>query len=221
MLLRSTNELERLYRHIRKSPFNLCQLLNFTPTWQQHDVLQSVYEQTFLPPEYRKRRIAVKSGQGPGKTTVSVIAGVWRAFLGPKALTVVSAPTMRQCKDVWLTEARRLFENAHPGLRRHVEITRSKVVIAGDPDWGVWTVTATKPENAQGYHQKYLTFIFDEASGVDDEIIQQAKGTLTNKNSLLLMIGNPNQRNCAFISVFLLTEVCGNVLRLMLKRVLL
>lgn len=202
MLLRSTSELERLYRHVRKSPFNLCSLLNFEPTWQQAEVLTAVHQQTFWPPEYRKKRIAVKSGQGPGKTTVSVIAGVWRALLGPKALTVVSAPTMRQCKDVWLTEARRLFEKAHPALRRHVEITRSKVVIAGDPDWGVWTVTATRAENAQGYHQKYLTFIFDEASGVEDEIIQQAKGTLTNKDSLLLMIGNPNQRNCTFYKCF-------------------
>lgn len=202
MLSRSSSELERLYRYVRKSPFNLCSLLNFEPTWQQREVLESVHQQTFYPPEYRKRRISVKSGQGPGKTTVSVIAGVWRALLGPKALTVVSAPTMRQCKDVWLTEARRLFEKAHPVLKRHIDITRSKVVVAGDPDWGVWTVTATKPENAQGYHQKYLTFIFDEASGVEEEIIQQAKGTLTNKNSLLLMIGNPNKRNCSFYKCF-------------------
>lgn len=149
-----------------------------------------------------RQRIAVKSGKGPGKTTISGVLAVWWALghFGTKVL--VTAPTMRQCKDVWLAELRRTMANADPWLQQIVKVTSTKVVIAGHPDWGVQTMTATSPEAAQGFHEKNLKVIVEEASGVPRALVQALKDTLTNPNSAMLQIGNPNTRDCAFFDCF-------------------
>lgn len=199
---RLARQLEDLYTAIRSDIFEFCRWMNFAPTWQQAQLLRIVQREKHGPPEGRKKRVAVKSGQGPGKTTVSVIIGIWCALQVRDGLTVVTAPSMRQCKDVWLAEARRLMAEADPILQRLIVVTKSRVIIGGRRDWGCWTVTASKEVNAQGYHHPNLTFIVEEASGVDRPFIEQIKGTLSNPNALHLMIGNPNTRDCAFFDCF-------------------
>lgn len=175
------------------------------PTWQQKQLLELVQWETRGggPPGFvRKGRIACASGQGVGKSLAVVIAGLWRTLQAPRARTIVTAPSMRQCRDIHLTEASQTVEHANPLLRRMIEVTRSRIIIAGDYRWGVWPVTATDPVNFQGYHEPNLTFLVEEASGVDRAIIEQIKGTLTNANALLLLIGNPNTLDCAFYDCF-------------------
>lgn len=191
---RGLREWESLYKRLSEDIFFFADLMGFNPTWQQRQILQAV--QDGYP------RIAVKSGQGPGKTACSVCIGLWRSLRAFRGQTIITAPTMRQCRDVWLKEARVWLAKANPMLQHFIEITKSKVEIGKDTDWGVVTVTATKEENAQGYHQDNLTVIAEEASGVPREIITQFKGTLSNPDSLFLMIGNPNTRDCSFFDCF-------------------
>ena len=201
------SRLERLfepfYREIRSDIFKFAgRGLNFEPTWQQADAMRIVQNETHLPIEKRKKRLAIKSGQGPGKTTVANILAWWRAFQDVDALTVVTAPSMRQCTDVFMAEGRRLLERADPMLKHLIEIMNTRVEIAGRRTWGVWSATASRPENLQGYHQENLTFIEDESSGVPRPISEQIKGTLSNPNSLYIRIGNPNTTDCDFHSCF-------------------
>lgn len=189
-------EFKKFYSRISSDIFEFCKVFNFVPSWQQAKLFEAIQ------PRAGNRRVACKSGQGPGKTTASVMIGLWRAIRHKNALVIVTAPTMRQCKDVWLVEARRRLENAHPWLKKFIKITKTKVEIGNKPDWGVKLVTATREENAQGYHEENMTVIAEEASGVPREIVTQFKGTLSNKNSLFLMIGNPNTRDCAFFDCF-------------------
>lgn len=191
---RAVREWAALYERLSNDIFYFADLMGFVPTWQQREILAAVQE--------GYPRIAVKSGQGPGKTACSVTIGLWRSLRAFRGQTIITAPTMRQCRDVWLKEARVWLAKANPLIQNFVEITKSKVEIGKDPDWGVVTVTATKEENAQGYHQDNLTVIAEEASGVPREIITQFKGTLSNPDSLFLMIGNPNTRDCAFFDCF-------------------
>lgn len=185
---------ETMYRAVRNDIHAFCRYMRFEPTWQQKLVLDAV--------QAGYRRIAVKSGKGPGKTTCSTIIALWRAFRNLDALTVVTAPTMRQCRDVFLVELRRRLDHAHPILRDMIRPTLSRVVIAGRRDWGIKLVTANKPENAQGYHQPNMSWIAEEASGVPRPIIDQIIDTLTNIDSFFLQIGNPNTRDCAFFDCF-------------------
>jgi phage terminase large subunit len=196
---RQSRAMMEMYRAIREDIFSFCAAMNFSPTNQQAQLLQAV-----MDAEHGKGSnwIACKSGQGPGKTTVSTLIGLWRCLQDVDALTIVTAPTMRQCREVWLTECRRRLEGADPLLQRFIKVTKTKVEIGGRADWGVKTVTATKEENAQGFHEERMTVIVEEASGVPRPIITQFKGTLSNPNALLLQIGNPNSRDCDFYDCF-------------------
>lgn len=192
-----------LYSDIRRDIYALTKACDFEPTWQQGEVLDIVQWESTQPVWKRKKRVTVKSGQGPGKSTVSVYVAGWRSLMGGVGtLTVVTAPTMTQLKDVFLGEARRQFQHAEPCLKKLIDIKSDRIVFAGKPNWAIRCRTATRPENFQGYHQKRMTFIVDEASGVDAGIIQQIQGTLTNDDSLLMLIGNPNTRSCKFYDTF-------------------
>lgn len=183
-----------VYRDTSADIFKFCNALNFTYTFQQKELLEAV--------QRGDPRIACKSGQGPGKTTIAAVIGLWRTWRRYNAMTVVTAPTYRQCHEVWLAECRRVMAKADPMIQKFFKITKTKVTLGDEPDWGIKLVTATKEENAQGYHDPNMTVIVEEASGVKRDIITQFKGTLSNPNSLLLMIGNPNTRDCSFFDCF-------------------
>jgi hypothetical protein len=199
---RNSNRYEEFFRRIRENVFEFCKAFGWEPTWQQEEVLKIAQLERDLSPTKRKKRIAVKSGQGPGKTEGSVILAKWRTIQYVNALTIVTAPTMRQGKEVWLSTARRLMEKAHPILKKLIRVTKSKIEFGGLHDWAIKLATATKAEALQGFHQEHLTFIADEASGVERDIIEQILGTLTNEDSLFLAIGNPNTQDCAFYDMF-------------------
>lgn len=182
------------FRDISGDIFKFADALNFRPTFQQAGLMDAIQRGDL--------RVAVKSGQGPGKSAASALVGLWRCLRNAGALTVVTAPTMRQCTDVWMGEVRRHLKRADPMVARLFDVSNTRVTIAGDKDWGVKLVTATKEENAQGYHEPNMTIIFEEASGIPREIVTQFKGTSSNPNCLHLMIGNPNTRDCAFFDCF-------------------
>ena len=182
------------YAAARHDIYAFCELMRFQPTWQQRQLLDLVQEGHL--------RIAVKSGQGPGKTTCSGVIALWNGLRYKGTKGIVTAPTMRQCREVWMAEVRRLLTRAHPRLRRIISTSSTKVTFHGQKDWNIEVVTATNPESAQGYHQERLFVICEEASGIPAELITQYKGTLSNHNGLLLQIGNPNTRDCDFFKCF-------------------
>jgi hypothetical protein len=109
---------------------------------------------------------------------------------------------MRQNRDIWLAEFKRQLKHADPLLAAIVQPTNTRVDIAGSEVWGIRLVTASREENAAGFHQENLTVVAEESSGIPRGIITTFKGTLTNRNALFLMIGNPNTRDCAFFDCF-------------------
>lgn len=175
--------------------------MNFEATWQQEELFDLVQMETLLPESKRLKRIAVRSGQGPGKTAASCIVALWRCLRYEDALCIVTSPSMRQCKQ-WIDECRRLLKNSHPFLQRFIETFDTKVQINGSKMWEIRTATATRPENLQGIHEKRLTFIADEGSGVSRAIFETIKGTLSNPDALFLTIGNPNTTDCTFYDCF-------------------
>jgi len=152
------------------------------------------------------KRIAVRSGQGPGKSMVSAIIGLWRLLNEDHKLLVV-APTMAQTKTVWLAQARKLImsPDCHPAFKRFYQFAAESIACFGKDkaDWGAMLYTAsTSAEKSQGQHAKSMDVIFEEASGISAEIEEQYEGTMKNPNALWLKIGNPNSRACKFFDCF-------------------
>lgn len=204
-----TEEFAEWYRRIRKDPLVFAREAlrcdgehNPRLTPQQVALLTIAQKETQIPMEERLKRIAVKSGQGTGKTTCEVLLALWRAFQLVDNQVIVTAPTQHQIKDVWFSELRTVVMKAHPLIQKACNITSMKCVLFNRPRWRILGKAASKPENFQGFHAPQLTIIVDEASGVDREILRTIKGTLTNTDSLLVCAGNPNTRECAFFDMF-------------------
>lgn len=167
----------------------------------QKELFDLVQLESYLPFHKRKKRIAIKSGQGTGKTTAIGAVALWRLIRHHRALVQMTAPSMAQCKK-WLTECRKTVDHAHPLLRRFIEGFDTRIQVAGDKMWSIELRTAVRTENFQGTHEEHLTYVVDEASGVSRGILEAIKGTLTNPDSLLLAIGNPNTIDCDFYGYF-------------------
>lgn len=186
----------------RDDIFKLCRILNYTPTGQQADLFREVQYQTFAPVALRSKGVAVKSGQGPGKTSASTVVALFRSLQEIDEQTIVTAPTMRQAQKVWVAELGRTVGKAVPEFTKLVKIDNTKATIMGRPRWGMFTATSTKPENLQGYHSPGMTILVDEASGIGRRIWETIKGTTTGDGNLIVAIGNPNDRNTEFFDMF-------------------
>ena len=200
--------------------------LNASPTWQQATIMDQVQAAQYgwpVPkprlPSYTdagephpenlakgegppaSRQIADKSGQGPGKTHASTFIALWSAMRSI-GKSVVTAPTMRQCQDVWLSEAKKVLYRAHPYFQQLFDVTATKIVVAKDKRWAIHCITSTDEKKLQGFHDEGLTIICEEMSGIERVIIEQFQGTMSNADCLFLGIGNPNLRDCAFFDCF-------------------
>lgn len=191
------------FRANRKSPYPLVKgIYKLKPTDQQRQALDFLELEHHYPPHLRKRRLATRSGKGTGKTTLEAILAQWRPLQARDGQSIVTAPTGRQCRDVFLGESRRLLPNAPKWFREFVDIKHDRIDFAGRKTWGVLTATAASDIDMQGFHNRLLTFMLEECSGLSSTMIEQAKGTLTNEDSYLMAWGNPNKRSCEFYQMF-------------------
>lgn len=190
----SLSRFRALYPEIQRDIFLFAKLLNWEPTWYQADVMRAVMA--------GKRRIALKSGQGPGKTALVSVIGMWRTVRAHKAMTILTAPSIKQCRDVFLAECQRLLDHADPMLRRVLKVTKTRLVVLKTRDWEIKSATASSSAGISGYHQSNMTIIVEEAQGVSDDIVQTLEGTVTNTDSLTFMVGNPTSAKVPFARCF-------------------
>lgn len=173
-------------------------LIGFQPTWQQKEFIDALVA--------GESNIAVRSGKGPGKTSVTGASLPWWSLTRPYSRVVVTAPTMRQCKDVWLAEANKWVYNGDKRIRNLYSFTNTGYGIMGMKQnrWGCYLATATSPEAFQGIHNPNLLMYCEEASGIDRAIMQTIQDTLSGKkgNNVWVAVGNPNTRTCRFFDFF-------------------
>ena len=162
------------------------------PTPQQAQVLNALAHNT---------AVAVKSGHGIGKTSVEAWAVIWFLVLHPYAKVPCTAPTGHQLDDIlwpelnyWLGKSR---------VKGILEWTKTRLSVNGyNETWFSVPRSANLPENLQGFHAKHVLFVIDEASGVDQAIMDVVEGALTNDGARLLMCGNPTKLSGTFYDAF-------------------
>ncbi len=206
-------KLADIAEEIKYSIFAFSRHCGFNPTSQQADILKAIEDVT-LAQEWAiqnnkntipmPNRVAAKSGQGTGKSAAMAIAAYWRGLRAPKSKIIVTAPSIRQCKEVHLSELRRLQANPgmHPAIRKTLRVEKSKAYFNKDPDWVISPIPAARTEQSQGAHEKNMTVIMEEASGIPAQVFEQFEGTCSQFGNLLLAVGNPNTRRCSFFGCF-------------------
>ncbi|MDD2979541.1 MAG: DEAD/DEAH box helicase family protein [Hespellia sp.] len=178
----------------KASPVQFCrEVLMFEPDEWQISALNDLRDNP---------KVAVKSGQGVGKTGVEACALLWFLTCYPDARIVATAPTKQQLNDVLWSEVSK-WMNKSPLLPMLLKWTKTYIYMIGyEKRWFAVARTATKPENMQGFHEDNMLFIIDEASGVADPIMEAIVGTLSGENNKLLMMGNPTRTSGTFYDAF-------------------
>ena len=143
-------------------------------------------------------RVSIKSGQGVGKTGIEAIAVLWFLSCFKNSRVVCTAPTRQQLNDVLWSEISKWL-NRSPILPYMLRWTKTYVYVDRFSErWYAVAKTASKPENMQGYHEDHMLFVVDEASGIEDEIMETILGTLSGENNKLFMCGNPTKTSGTF-----------------------
>lgn len=178
----------------RKNPVLFAQeVLLFEPDDWQKDALMDLAENP---------KVAIKSGQGVGKTGMEAVALLWFLCCYPYPRIVATAPTKQQLHDVLWSEVSKWMSKS-PLLSEILKWTKTYIYMVGNEKrWFAVARTATKPENMQGFHEDNMLFIVDEASGVTDPIMEAILGTLSGENNKLLMCGNPTRTSGTFFDAF-------------------
>lgn len=141
--------------------------------------------------------VSVRSGQGVGKTSLEAWTVVWFLCCRPNPKVVCTAPTRQQLHDVLWAEVAKWLEGSM--VKNLLKWTKTKIYMIGHEErWFATARTATKPENMQGFHEDYMLFVVDEASGVADPIMEAILGTLSGAENKLLMCGNPTRTSGVF-----------------------
>ena len=161
----------------------------FEPDDWQREVLTAVPS---------NNRITIRSGQGVGKTALESIIAWWFLVCFSQSKIIATAPTEAQLKAVFWSELAK-WRNRSELLQSITRWHAEKICIVGNEQtWFGIPRTATKPENMQGFHADNMLFIVDEASGIDDDIMEAILGTLSGGNNKLLMFGNPTKTTGTF-----------------------
>ncbi|MDF1510584.1 DEAD/DEAH box helicase family protein [Robertmurraya sp. DFI.2.37] len=163
-------------------------ILEFSPDEWQRNVLSDLASSRF---------VSVRSGQGVGKTGLEAISVIWYLCCRPNPKVICTAPTRQQLNDVLWAEIAKWLESSV--VKNFLKWTKTKVYMIGSEErWFATARTATKPENMQGFHEDYMLFVVDEASGVADNIMEAIFGTLSGVENKLLMCGNPTRTSGFF-----------------------
>ncbi|WP_090738467.1 DEAD/DEAH box helicase family protein [Paenibacillus sp. Mc5Re-14] len=174
----------------RKNPILFCQeMLKFYPDdWQASTLMDLA----------NNPRVSVRSGQGVGKTGLEAATALWFLSCFPYPKVICTAPTRQQLHDVLWAEINK-WQSKSPVLKRILKWTKTKIYMKNyEERWFATARTATKPENMQGFHEDYMLFIVDEASGVADPIMEAILGTLSGEFNKILMCGNPTKTSGVF-----------------------
>lgn len=181
------------------------------PLWENNPVLFAREVLLFEPDEWQKKalqdlasnpKVAIKSGQGVGKTGMEAACLLWFLCCFPYPRIVATAPTKQQLHDVLWSEVNKWMSRS-PLLSEILKWTKTYIYMRNyEKRWFAVARTATKPENMQGFHERNMLFIVDEASGVADPIMEAILGTLSGENNKLLLCGNPTRTSGTFFDAF-------------------
>jgi hypothetical protein len=141
-------------------------------------------------------RLAVSSGRGIGKGALTGMITDWIMSTRRNAVGTVTANTNDQLQEKTWAAIRIWTKRCITS--RWFEMNNAALWRKGYREAWKCTPTSCAPENAEafrGQHNATSTsfIIFDEASGIADEIFAAAEGGLTDGEPMMFLFGNPTR----------------------------
>jgi hypothetical protein len=144
------------------------------------------------------KRTAVRSCHGIGKSFLASHVALWFLNAHPNSIVATTAPTFRQVEKILWQEIGKAVALAPAPLGGKVLNTEIKIA----PGWYAFGFSSDDPTSAQGIHAEHVLIIYDEASGLTDELCEALEGALTSGHCRLLSIGNPTSPTSWFAREF-------------------
>lgn len=154
-------------------------------------------------------RIGVRSGNGPGKTSLLALVVNWAMSCFPDARGNITAETEPQLRTKTWPEISKWFEMF---VAKHwfkkTATTISSLVPGHEETWKIdrlpWS--ENNPEAFAGLHnsRKIVVIIMDEGSAIADVIFETAEGAWTDEDTIILCLafGNPTRNEGYFYDIF-------------------
>ena len=148
------------------------------------------------------QKTAAHSGHGVSKTYEAARIALWWLYTRIPSTVITTAPVFDQVEKLLWKE----IHVAHSRAKVPLGGKLTKVQLDVDPD-GKWFAYgfSTKPDTVtgeatrmQGYHNRYVLLIFDEAAGIQQQIWKAAESLLNSPNCHILAIGNPTSAQGTF-----------------------
>jgi phage terminase large subunit len=152
----------------------------------------------------KDRRIAKRSGHGPGKTTSLAWIILHHATFRFRQKTVCTAPTQKQLFEALMAETVKWYNMLPPDLQVFEVKSESFTHKAAPKESFISfrTSSAESPEALAGVHEDNVLLIVDEASGIPEPIFESASGSMSGKTAITILTGNPTRRTGTFYDVF-------------------
>ena len=148
-------------RAIRTDPVNFaCNILGVKPWDKQQQILNSIAA---------NRYVAVRSCNGAGKTFTAAVTILWWLMSYDNAIVITTAPSERQVREILWRELRNLYIPVRDIVGG--KLTRTRLEF-GSKRYAYGFSTNTE-DRFQGFHSGNILVIVDEASGVDEFILQR------------------------------------------------
>ena len=154
---------------------------------RQKETLQSVFA---------NRRTAVPAGHGVGKTFVSAVAALAFLYLRRPSKVITTAPTWMQVRQLLWSEINALYKDRLAPINYPGAPSQTRLRIRDD--WFALGISPADRVRFQGFHQKNVLVVIDEAPGVRRDIYEGADSLMSAGDAHMLMIGNPTDKQGHF-----------------------
>lgn len=148
----------------------------------------------------RSKKVVIPACHDLGKTYMVACYLLWSLYCFEDTTVISTAPSFSMVKNLLWKEVRKLWKRAPQDLGGRLLDTAIEV------DEEKWFATGISPKieteeggsNFQGYHNKYVRLIFDEASNINQQRWKSAKAMLTSANCSMIAIANPTNPSGEF-----------------------
>jgi len=148
------------------------------------------------------QKTCVFAGHGVSKTFSLARIALWFLFTHKPSTVITTAPIFDQVEKLLWKE----IHTAHSQSKIPLGGNMTKTQLDVDPEqkwfaYGFSTKADTVTGEAtrmQGYHNKYVLIIFDEAAGIPAAIWKASDHLLTNPNCKIVVVGNPTSASGSF-----------------------
>jgi hypothetical protein len=177
-----TEETKRAFLTWRERPDVFLKVCFGVELWpKQLEILQAVAA--------GEKRIAVRAANDVGKSFALACLALWFLYAFPPNAVVTTAPTWNQVTVILWREIaklweRRRFSSDAESLKTQLRVTSDQFAMG---------LATDETERFQGFRERNSLFIVDEASGVDEGIIEAIEGSLQGSGAHLVMVGNPTR----------------------------